>query len=177
MIRLNWQSELPACQEERLLCCHVPDQWLWLGLHYSWAITLFFLLTCHLQVIAFGQMASWQHGYVTAAWLFPTPPKSALGYTELIFLLPASLPALQTSLHRSQLFQQLENCSGWGLLPPVSQHSSGHGWNKAQRDLTVVALIRVTAQCKCSVTAHPGHSWSGEIIFLLMQAGPDWYLS
>lgn len=91
---------------------------------------------------------------------FPLPPnRLRVIQRELIFLLPASLPALQTSLHRSQLFQQLENCSGWGLLPPVSQHSSGHNWNKAQRDLTVVALIRVTRQYKSSVTAHPGHSW------------------
>lgn len=93
MICLNWQSELPACQEERLLCCYVPDHWLWLALRYSWAITLFSLLTCHLQVIAFGQMASWQHGNVTVAWLFPTPPKSASGYTKSLFfsfLLPPS---------------------------------------------------------------------------------------
>lgn len=115
---------------------------------------------------------------VTAAWLFPLPPNLLqVIQRELIFLLPASLPALQTSLHRSQLFQQLQNCSGWGLLPPMSQHSSGHSWTKAQRDLAVAALIRVTWQCKCSVTAYPGHSWSGEIKPLLMQAGPDWYPS
>lgn len=42
-------------------------------------------------------MASWQHGYVTAAWLFPTPPKSALGYTNRAYFSPPCLPSSTTN--------------------------------------------------------------------------------